>query len=51
MMKNLSSKIIFCIMGLIAGWLISCAYAEQELKAKEIIGRCVKDGAISAGGF
>jgi len=42
-----SRKIIFCIMGLIAGWLISCAYAKQELSAEEMLKRCVKEGSVA----
>jgi len=34
-------------MGLIAGWFVSCASAEQELSAEEMLKRCVKEGSVA----
>jgi len=47
MMKIPSSRIFSCIIGLIAGWLISGAYAEQELNAEKMLKRCVKEGSVA----
>jgi len=34
-------------MGLIVGWLISCAYAEQDLTAEKLLERCAKEGSVA----
>jgi len=46
-MNMFSKKIFLCVMGLIVGWLISCAYAEQDLTAEKLLERCAKEGSIA----